>query len=59
MDTNLSNVMVGHIKKVMQVLEGVTCLRFTPLEERRALSRSAKVLYIRRGRRCLYGKVDG
>lgn len=54
---NLSDVMLRNIQEVVEGLEKVTCLRFTPLGDRRAAGPTAKVLYIRHGRSCFYEKV--
>lgn len=55
--TNLTGETLRHIKEVVESLEAVTCLRFTPLRDRPAAGLAARVLYIRRGRSCFYEKV--
>lgn len=54
---NLTDEMLRQIKEVVESLEAVTCLRFTPLLARPVAGLTPKVLYIRRGRSCFYEKV--
>ncbi|MPC54622.1 protein SpAN-like [Portunus trituberculatus] len=54
---NLTGTVMANIREVIEGLESVTCLKFSPLVGRRGGRHTTKVLYIRQGRSCYYEKV--
>lgn len=54
---NLTGEMLRHIQAAVEGLEAATCLRFTPLRGRPAAAPATNVLYIRRGRACVYERL--